>query len=93
MHSLLIVYVYEHVSWFFIGNIMCIDYLRTDVYYDFYSIGTDPMVSLSFSAASLTYQCSLETLIQPIGSSFRGPTQQQLLGLKPMRVQPKRLIY
>jgi len=48
--------------------------LRADVHGGFHSIGTDPMVALSFLAASLTYQYSVNTLIQPIGSLFRGPT-------------------
>jgi hypothetical protein len=36
--------------------------LRADVHGSFHSIGTDPMVALSFSAASLTYQYSVEHL-------------------------------
>ncbi|MCI00542.1 ABC transporter D family member, partial [Trifolium medium] len=36
--------------------------LRADVHGGFYSIGTDQMVALSFSAASLTYQYSVENL-------------------------------
>jgi hypothetical protein len=47
--------------------------LKVDVHGSFYSIGTCPMIAIFFSAASPTYQYSVEhTLIQPIDSLFRG---------------------
>jgi hypothetical protein len=48
--------------------------LRADVYDNFHFIETDPMVAHFILAASINYQYRWSTLIQPISSTFRGPT-------------------
>ncbi|KAG5040539.1 hypothetical protein JHK82_012660 [Glycine max] len=48
--------------------------LRADVHNGFHSINTDPMIVLSLERLHSSISIQFDTLIQPIGSPFHGPT-------------------
>ncbi|KAH1250254.1 hypothetical protein GmHk_05G013442 [Glycine max] len=48
--------------------------IKADVHNGFHSINTDPMIVLSLERLHSSISIQFDTLIQPIGSPFHGPT-------------------